>query len=336
MPTVSVLVPCYNSERHLEECLRSVLGQTYPDLEVVCVDDGSTDATPVLLEQFAQANERVRVVGQTNMGETEARRSALRNARGEFVSFVDSDDWIDADCIRNAINKAQQVSADVILFALEHFDGENVLRRQPLADLDWPMDGTRALAHTVGGWRIHGLGIFRRPLFENAFALFDQYGLPRGVGVSELATRIVLFLARRVHHVDCLYHYRAHPNSLTSQFDVEWLGYLSNLQATRRFLRDVGQLDRLLLPYLTDSLNHSNYLFSLWNDPAIAMTDDERREGIRAILAFWSRLPKRGLLRYAREKRLPPREQIRLLLIVAGLYPLVYAIASHIRSRRLA
>jgi hypothetical protein len=197
------------------------------------------------------------------------------------------------------------------------------------------MDGTRALAHTIGGWRIHGLGIFRRPLFENAFALFDQYGLPRGVGVSELATRIVLFLARRVHHVDCLYHYRAHPNSLTSQFDVEWLGYLSNLQATLRFLRDVGQLDRLLFPYLTDSLNHSNYLFSLWNDPAIAMTDDERREGIRAILGFWSQLPKCGLLRYARAKRLPARYRIRLLLIAANLYPALHAARRRLRGLRV-
>jgi hypothetical protein len=66
------------------------------------------------------------------------------------------------------------------------------------------------------------------------------------------------------------------------------------------------------------------------------MTDNQRREGIQRIFAFWSRLPKRGLLRYAREKRLPLREQIRLLLIAAGLYPLVYGVASHIRSRRLA
>jgi glycosyltransferase EpsH len=336
MPTVSVLVPCYNSERHLEECLRSVLCQTYRDLEVVCVDDGSTDATPALLDQFAQADDRVHIVRQINMGETEARRSALWNARGEFVSFVDSDDWIDADCLLRAMTKAHQVSADVVLFALEHFDGETLLRRQPLDDLEWPMDGTRALAHTVGGWRIHGLGIFQRSLYERALVEFDHYRLPRGVGVDELVTRIALFLAPTIDHVECLYHYRANPSSLTSRFDTEWLGYLANLEATGKFLSKAGELERLMFPYLTDSLNQSNYLFSVWNDPKTEMTDRQRREGIQRIFAFWSRLPKHGLLRYAREKRLPAREQIRLVLIAAGLYPLVYGVASHIRSKLFA
>jgi glycosyltransferase EpsH len=336
MPTVSVLIPCYNSERHLEQCLRSVLGQTCPDLEVVCVDDGSTDATPALLEQFAQADDRVRIVRQVNMGENGARRSALRNARGEFVTFVDSDDWIDADCLLRAIAKAQQTSAEVVLFAVEHFGGDTVLRRQLLDGLDWPMDGTRALAHTIGGWRIHGLGIFRRVLYNRAFVEFENYDLPRGVGVAELATRIALFLAPTIDHVDCLYHYRAHPSSLTSSFSTEWLGYLANLEATGKFLSKAGELERLMVSYLTDSLNQSNYLFSVWNDPKTEMTDHQRREGIQRILAFWSRLPKRGLLRYAREKRLPLREQIRLLLIAAGLYPLVYSIMSHIRSTRFA
>jgi len=335
MPTVSILVPCYNSERYLEECLRSVLGQTYPDLEVVCVDDGSTDGTLSILQSTGARDDRVRIVRQTNQGAAEARRTALRTATGEFVCAVDSDDWIDQDCILRALEKAESEGADIVLFALKHWFGGQVVRHQTFDGLPWPMSGAKALEYTLDGWKIHGLGLFRRSVFERAYEEFDQYRL-LPFNADDFVARVALHAARKVERVSASYHYRAHPNATTLKADGQWLGYLSALEATGGFLAKVGESDRLLVPYISDCFKHSNYLLSVWADARVEMPDDLRQEGIQRIFAFWSRLPKRGLLRYAREKRLPLRERIRLLLIVAGLYPLVYGVASHIRSRRFA
>ena len=90
-PLVSIIVPCYNSERFVEEALRSALAQTYPRIEVVVIDDGSTDGTPSILERYT-SDPRVHIVSQANAGLAAARNAGLAVATGEYVTFLDSDD----------------------------------------------------------------------------------------------------------------------------------------------------------------------------------------------------------------------------------------------------
>ena len=95
MPYLSVIVPAYNSEATLERCVRSVLDQTFVDLELIIVDDGSTDSTPALLRQLSEEDGRVQVFTQPNGGVSAARNLGLSHARGTYAAFLDSDDWID-------------------------------------------------------------------------------------------------------------------------------------------------------------------------------------------------------------------------------------------------
>lgn len=97
MPKVSIIVPVYNAEKYLRECVESVLCQTLSDIELILVDDGSTDSSPTLCDQYAAQDRRVKVIHKPNGRAASARNAGLRVASGEYVAFVDADDWISPD-----------------------------------------------------------------------------------------------------------------------------------------------------------------------------------------------------------------------------------------------
>ena len=114
---VSIIIPTYNSEQHIQQCLDSILSQSYSDLEVICVEDGSTDHTLELLEEFAAKDPRVIVIKRSeNTGISSARNTAITVARGEWLLFVDSDDWISPDTCERAIAAAHIHQADTVVW----------------------------------------------------------------------------------------------------------------------------------------------------------------------------------------------------------------------------
>lgn len=92
-PLVSIIIPIYNREQTLERCLCSIIRQTYPNLEIIAVDDGSTDHSRVILERYEKKDSRLHVIYKKNSGVSESRNLGLQMAKGDFVQFVDADDW---------------------------------------------------------------------------------------------------------------------------------------------------------------------------------------------------------------------------------------------------
>lgn len=119
---ISVIIPVYNIQQHLRECLDSVLGQSYPHLQVICVDDGSTDESPAILAQYAQKDNRVQVIRQQNAGPGAARNTGLEAATGEYVIFLDSDDWFEPDFLKKMVDTAVREGADVAICRAVEFD----------------------------------------------------------------------------------------------------------------------------------------------------------------------------------------------------------------------
>lgn len=117
MPLVSVIIPVYNTKKYLAECLDSVRAQTYPQLEIIVGDDGSTDDSGVLLQEYSQKDHRICVITQKNRGLSAARNRGLESSSGEYVMFLDSDDWIDKDTCDIAIQIIADTKSDVILWS---------------------------------------------------------------------------------------------------------------------------------------------------------------------------------------------------------------------------
>ena len=95
MVKISIIVPVYNTEPYLEQCLDSIINQTLEDIEIICVNDGSTDNSLSVLEEYASKDNRIKIINQENEGPGFARNNGLKSVNGEYVLFVDSDDWIE-------------------------------------------------------------------------------------------------------------------------------------------------------------------------------------------------------------------------------------------------
>ena len=121
-PKVSVIVPIYNAEKYLRECLDSVVNQTLRDIEIICVNDGSTDYSLGVLKDYEKKDDRIRVFSQENAGAGIARNHGLKHAKGEYVSFVDSDDWLELDALEKTYQNAKVNDSDLVFFnAIEHY-----------------------------------------------------------------------------------------------------------------------------------------------------------------------------------------------------------------------
>lgn len=125
MPAISVIIPVYNVEPYLRECLDSVVNQTFLDLEIICVNDGSTDGSPAILEEYAANDSRIQIVNKENGGLNTARNAGLARVTGEYFAFVDSDDWVDLTAYEKAYARAKESGADMTQFFFKLVDFSN-------------------------------------------------------------------------------------------------------------------------------------------------------------------------------------------------------------------
>lgn len=113
---VSIIIPVYNAEKYLSACVQSALSQTYKNIEIICVDDGSTDSSPEILNKLASDNPSIKIITQKNAGGGAARNKGLDNASGKYVYFFDSDDIAASDLIEKALARAGESDADLVAF----------------------------------------------------------------------------------------------------------------------------------------------------------------------------------------------------------------------------
>ena len=115
MAKISVLIPCFNVEKYISQCIESVLNQDFQDIEIICVDDGSTDHTLRLLKEYERQDTRLKVLSQTNKGQSAARNVALNVATSKYTFFLDSDDWLEKEALKALYEQAERTSSDIVI-----------------------------------------------------------------------------------------------------------------------------------------------------------------------------------------------------------------------------
>ena len=126
-PKVSVIIPVYNTEKYLEECLNSVENQTLKDIEIICVNDGSTDKSLEILNNHANKDSRIKVISQENGGVSHARNTGIENSRGDYIAFIDSDDLIVPHAYETMYYNALRYNVDMVNSRFSYFsDGESI------------------------------------------------------------------------------------------------------------------------------------------------------------------------------------------------------------------
>lgn len=182
---ISVIIPCYNVEKYLDRCMQSVLNQTYRDLEIILVDDGSTDGTGKMCDRYALTDARVKVIHKKNDGAASARNFALKEMTGEYVGFVDSDDWIEPDFYSYLYNLIVRYRADIAQCAYVLTDGSKkpvrvgeeiqVIDQNQLMDIFFR---TKGEISGYGLWnRLYKQEILKGIVFPNGYINEDLYYL---------------------------------------------------------------------------------------------------------------------------------------------------------------
>lgn len=124
MPQISVVVPVYNVEKYLRECLDSLANQTFEDFEVICVNDQYDDSSPDILEEYASEDERFKIVSQENKGLSGARNTGMNYIKGRYLLFLDSDDWLELNALELLYNHANALNSEMVIFPYRYFNQE--------------------------------------------------------------------------------------------------------------------------------------------------------------------------------------------------------------------
>lgn len=111
---VSIIIPIYNAEKFISKCIESVLNQTYHDLEIILVNDGSTDETLKIIQQYQNKDERIKIIDKENAGVSDSRNRGIEIATGEYIAFADSDDWLELNMIEKMVNIIEQQNVDMV------------------------------------------------------------------------------------------------------------------------------------------------------------------------------------------------------------------------------
>lgn len=219
-PKVSVIVPVYNVERYLRECVDSVLGQSYENIELILVDDGSTDGSGTICDEYAERDSRVRVIHKSNGGQSVARNTALDEAVGDWVMFVDSDDAIIDNAIELLLDAALESDSEISMGALANVESIEDLKSKP-AGRCLTMNGAEAskksLYQTDEKW-----GLIVSPcgkLF--AKRLIDRFRFIPGILYEDLELLPQIMAAARtvVCQPSVIYYYRMNSESSLGRFN---------------------------------------------------------------------------------------------------------------------
>lgn len=218
-PIISVVVPVYNVEPYLRDCLESVLAQTLPDFEAICVNDGSTDGSGALLAEYAKKDARVRVITQENQGLSAARNAGLAEARGKYVYFLDSDDWIAPDTLEtvSGIMDADQLQVCCFDNILEYEAGfrysslRGELRSAPDSGV---LTGQDYLCMSTADQTFRTCAVMMA--YDRAFLMEHNLQFPAGLLYEDcLFSLEVLLVAARVRHISrAFYHRRIRGGSI--------------------------------------------------------------------------------------------------------------------------
>lgn len=225
MPYISVIVPVYNIEPYLRECADSILAQTYTDLEMLLVDDGSTDSSGAICDEYAVRDPRVRAFHKPNGGLTSARNFGLANAKGEWIVHIDGDDWVERDYLEKLISTAEGNKADITFCDFRFdFPDRSVVRNL----YAWDKGGAEDLNKYIStGWTCLCGSVQRRSLYMK-----HNLSSPEGISYCEdfhLIVRLCYFARRIAKVAEPLYHYRQQNSSIThtlnkkTEADEQWV-----------------------------------------------------------------------------------------------------------------
>lgn len=322
MPKISVVVPIYNVETYLDQCVHSLLAQTYPDIEVILVDDGSPDRCPTMCDMYADHDKRVRVVHQLNRGVSVARNVGMDMATGEWLMFCDPDDWYELSAVEIMVAHAERFNSDIAVFGhiLHYFD--HVKQYPAIAEdkLLTERDKIYAYKDQLNFVITSVNKLYRRCVIESQHIRFSS-----GITNTEelLFSMNMLSATNRISYsAVCLYHCLIRENSASRRYRQDiFMQYAKILQELRTFTNksfDAKLGNEIYLAQGAGLLTGGMHLYCLESETPLTLC--QRLHNMRNVLSVE---PWRTIVRQNRHE-LPVKRRIALLLLRQHWFLLYY------------
>lgn len=287
MVKVSVLVAVYNASMYLRECLDSLLGQTLHDIQIICIDDCSTDESLAILNEYSIKDNRVDVIAlDENRGQAHARNVGLAKAAGEYICMLDADDWFDADALEIAVGKFDNITDCVLFDVMMEFPGNQYIYKMPSFDL---LTGEEAFRLSLT-WQIHGLYMLRSDIHKRY-----PYDESCRLYSDDNTTRIHYLSSRSVARSWGVYHYRQHNCSSTHKVSVRRFDYLRANESMKCQMEDFGVVRELMAIYENHRWLNLIDVYMFYHRHGRELSDDERKYGLSEIRRVWKTID-RGML----------------------------------------
>ncbi len=252
---ISIIISVYNVERYLRECLDSIVNQTLQDIEIICVDDGSTDKSSEILKEFAAKDSRIRVISQENQGLACSRNNAMKIAKGKYILFVDSDDYIRKDTLEMLYNYAEVNNLEMLSFGGTNFDNETRI------DLGNPYYEFRYLPENFNikcfNYKdctdfITSMAVSScLTMYKNLFIIHNNILFP-----SHLCFEDNVFFCKALMNAnrcgilkDVLYFRRVHDQSITQNFEKHYLDYIKISDIVLSYLNEMKISEKIYKQY---------------------------------------------------------------------------------------
>lgn len=246
---ISIIIPVYNTEKYLTECLDSLINQTYKDLELIIINDGSTDNSMNIIKKYQKKYDNIKVFEQENSGQSVARNVGLKYATGDYIMFVDSDDYIELDMVEKMLlpfKKSKNLDLTFCDYYLKNNDElvkDYIIKHNDISE-------KKALILSAPS---PCLKVFKKSFLKN-------FSFPEHIIYEDLAAMPVLLTsANRIHHVkEHLYYYRQHGDSTTrnTKFNIKKMDILKASQVLLDRYKDTGneeykqEIDYLIIEHL--------------------------------------------------------------------------------------
>lgn len=242
MPVISVIIPVYNVEKYLCQCLDSVIKQTYKNLEIILVDDGSTDDSGKICDEYANIDKRIIVIHKNNAGLSAARNAGIDICKGDYISFVDSDDWIDLDMYEIFMSKITEHNADIVScgYVLEF---ANIKINYNLVNII--INGSNKIVQSLFYNKNFPNAVWGKVYSKN---IFEKLRFPIGRIYEDMLIKYdILKNSQKVVILkSTFYHYRQRSNSIMTDINIEKIK--EKITACEIIIKKLKKENSLLLP----------------------------------------------------------------------------------------
>ena len=305
-PDISVIVPCYNAEKYLDVCLSSLRAQTVPEIEIILINDGSTDRTGEILHAYQKEDPRVRLIETGNHGVSAARNLGIDQARGSYLAFLDADDAFEKDALSRLYQGAVRSGADIISANHTLFD-QSTRRRERLhitTGIIQPSEIVRELIHMHRIFNNIWNKLYRADLFRDGPRLNENIRIGEDVLLN---LRLYLHVTRVQHIQEGTYVYRVHEGSAMKSITSYSDAHQPMLHAMSQLLLEEGVKEK----YFCDFLQSCVWL-------------DEKERGIRECMKHFNDRIRPLVLEGIDESRIPKRDMALYRRVIQGNFPGFY------------